>query len=171
MISINKDLIRDPIVIASLTAALTLLLTVNVAAFVRGTESPWLLGAVILADMLVVVASSLGALWAVAVWGGRSDRTEARLDAIVDSAMDAIITVDGAQRIVQFNRAAERMFGCPRAQALGAPLERFLPARFREAHHAHVAAFGRTGITSRRMGDQTTLWALRADGEEFPIEA
>ncbi|HEX5092674.1 MAG TPA: sensor histidine kinase, partial [Burkholderiales bacterium] len=47
----------------------------------------------------------------------------------------------------------------------------FLPARFREAHHAHVAAFGRTGITSRRMGDQTTLWALRADGEEFPIEA
>jgi len=171
LISINKDLIRDPIVIAALTAALTLLFTVNVAAFVRGTEAPWLLGTVILADMLVVVASSLGALWAVAVWGGRSDRTEARLDAVIDSAMDAIITVDSAQRVVQFNRAAERMFGCPRTQALGAPLERFLPARFREAHHAHVEAFGHTGITSRRMGDQRTLWALRADGSEFPIEA
>jgi PAS domain S-box-containing protein len=171
LIFIKKDLIRDPIVIAVLTAAITLLFTVNVAAFVRGTDAPWLLGAVILADMLVVVASSLGALWAVAVWGGHSDRTEARLDAIVDSAMDAIVTVDGAQRIVQFNRAAERMFRCPRAKALGAPLERFLPPRFRETHHAHVEAFGRTGITSRRMGDQSTLWALRADGEEFPIEA
>jgi len=171
LISIKKDLIRDPIVIAALTAALTLLFTVNVAAFVRGTEDPWMLGTVIVADMLVVVASSLAALWAVAVWGGHSDRTEARLDAIVDSAMDAIITVDSAQCVVQFNRAAERMFGCPRAQALGAPLERFLPARFREAHHAHVDEFGRTGITSRRMDNQATLWALRADGAEFPIEA
>ena len=44
MISIKKDLIRDPIVIATLTAAITLLFTINVAAFVRGTDAPWLLG-------------------------------------------------------------------------------------------------------------------------------
>jgi len=51
-------------------------------------------------------------------------------------------------------------------------LDRLLPARFRGAHHGHIEGFGRTGVTSRRMGDVTTLWALRPDsGEEFPIEA
>ncbi|HET7198768.1 MAG TPA: PAS domain S-box protein [Burkholderiales bacterium] len=96
---------------------------------------------------------------------------QARLGAIVDSAMDAVITVDEEQNIVLFNRAAEQVFAVGREQALGAPLERFLPERFRATHRRHVAHFGETGVTSRRMGDITTLWALRADGAEFPIEA
>jgi signal transduction histidine kinase len=55
---------------------------------------------------------------------------------------------------------------------LGTPLDRLLPARFRGAHRGHIEGFRRTGITSRRMGDVTTLWALRPEsGEEFPIEA
>ncbi|HEX6318992.1 MAG TPA: PAS domain-containing sensor histidine kinase, partial [Burkholderiales bacterium] len=98
-------------------------------------------------------------------------QTEARLAAIVDSAMDAVITVDGEQNIVLFNRAAEQVFQLKKEQALGTPLERLIPARFRGPHRGHVQAFGRTGVTSRRMGDVTTLWALRAGGEEFPIEA
>jgi PAS domain S-box-containing protein len=121
--------------------------------------------------MLVVGVSLLAALWSIAVWGGKSDASEARLDAIVDSAMDAILTVDAAQRIVLFNRAAEQMFGVRRDDVLGSPLDRFIPQRFRGAHRAHVEKFGHTGVTSRRMGDTTTLWALRADGSEFPIEA
>jgi PAS domain S-box-containing protein len=96
---------------------------------------------------------------------------QARLGAIVDSAMDAVITVDEEQRIVLFNRAAEQVFAVPRDAAIGSPLDRFLPARFRQAHRGHVGEFGATGVTSRRMGDITTLWALRADGAEFPIEA
>jgi len=96
---------------------------------------------------------------------------QARLAAIVDSAMDAVVTVDESQRVVLFNRAAEQVFGVRRDEALGAPLDRFLPARFRGAHHGHIQNFGRTGVTSRRMGDVTTLWALHADGTEFPIEA
>jgi PAS domain S-box-containing protein len=64
------------------------------------------------------------------------------------------------------------VFRVRRDEMLGAPLDRLLPARFRDAHRRHVEAFGRTGVTSRRMGDVTTLWALRPDsGEEFPIEA
>ncbi len=94
-----------------------------------------------------------------------------RLEAIVQSAMDAIITVDAGQRIVLFNAAAERMFGCRRSEAIGEPLERFIPARFRAGHHAHVERFAHTGTTSRRMGLQSALWALRCDGVEFPIEA
>jgi len=96
---------------------------------------------------------------------------EVRLDAIVRSAMDAIITVDSFQRIVQFNAAAEKMFACSSAEAIGSPLDRFIPARFRAAHEIHVARFVTTGETSRRMGSQTALSALRADGTEFPIEA
>ena len=94
-----------------------------------------------------------------------------RLEAIIQSAMDAIITVDAGQRIVLFNAAAERMFGCAKSEAIGEPLERFIPARFRAGHHAHVERFAQTGTTSRRMGLQSALWALRSDGVEFPIEA
>jgi PAS domain S-box-containing protein len=96
---------------------------------------------------------------------------QTRLGAIVDSAMDAVITVDPAQNIVLFNRAAEQVFGVRREEAIGTSLDRFIPARFRAGHRHHVDQFGRTGVTSRRMGDVTTLWALRADGAEFPIEA
>ena len=96
---------------------------------------------------------------------------QARLAAIVDSAMDAVITVDEAQKILLFNRAAEQVFGVAREHAIGSPLDRFIPARFRAAHRSHVEQFGHTGVTTRRMGDITTLWALRADGTEFPIEA
>jgi PAS domain S-box-containing protein len=95
----------------------------------------------------------------------------AYFEAIVDSAMDAIITVDREQRIVLFNRAAEAMFGCARELALGDRLDRFIPSRFRDTHRSHIERFGTTGETRRRMGENLVLWALRADGTEFPIEA
>jgi PAS domain S-box-containing protein len=171
LISVKRSLLRHPATLLAGGAALAALAAANVTAFFRGLEAPWLLGAVILTDMLAVSLSLAGALWSIAVWGGRRDVSEARLDAIVDSAMDAIITVDAAQNVVLLNRAAEQMFGVRRDEALGAPLDRFLPARFRGAHRGHIEKFGVTGVTSRRMGDTTTLWALRADGEEFPIEA
>ncbi len=97
--------------------------------------------------------------------------SEARLASIIASAMDAIIAVDESQRIVLFNRAAENVFRCPIAEALGASLDRFIPARFREAHRAHVQRFGESGVTNRRMGRLDPLTGVRADGEEFPIEA
>ncbi|QJR14240.1 PAS domain-containing sensor histidine kinase [Usitatibacter palustris] len=97
--------------------------------------------------------------------------TEARLRGIVESAMDAIITVDEAQRIVLFNAAAESVFGCPREQAIGSSLSRFIPERFRGDHEAHVQRFGEAGVSSRRMGSQRIVLGLRSDGQEFPIEA
>jgi len=96
---------------------------------------------------------------------------EARLLGILDSAMDAIITVDESQRVVLFNSAAESMFGCPAEQALGAPLSWFIPARFRDAHGEHVTRFGATRVGSRRMGAARIVTGLRRSGEEFPIDA
>ncbi|MFM9971306.1 MAG: PAS domain S-box protein [Burkholderiales bacterium] len=97
--------------------------------------------------------------------------TEERLGAIVDTAMDAIISMDESHKVVLFNNAAEKLFGRPRAQVIGETLEMLIPQRHRETHTRHVARFGATGVTQRRMGDQTVLLALRANGEEFPIEA
>ncbi len=98
-------------------------------------------------------------------------RSEARLRGILDSAMDAIITVDEKEHIVLFNRAAEQVFGCPRDQAIGAPLSWFIPERFRAWHHEHIRRFGETGTSSRRMGAQRIVTGLRRSGEEFPIDA
>jgi PAS domain S-box-containing protein len=178
LISVKGTLLRHPLVIGAGGGSLVALLALNAVAFLRGLASPWLLGSVIIADMLVIGIGVLVAAREVlsAEQGAELVRhaleeSEARLVAIVDSAMDAVLTVDEEQKVILFNRAAEQVFGVPRDEALGSPLDRFIPTRFRQAHRRHVEGFGETGITSRRMGDITTLWGLRADATEFPIEA
>jgi PAS domain S-box-containing protein len=94
-----------------------------------------------------------------------------RAQLLFESAMDAIVTVDADQRIVAFNAAAETVFGWPRGEIVGQPLDVLIPERFRSRHHAHVDAFAHTGTTSRRMGTHMLLSGLRRNGEEFPIEA
>ncbi|HWQ37224.1 MAG TPA: PAS domain-containing sensor histidine kinase [Burkholderiales bacterium] len=173
---------------ASLTAAVVALagiVALNAVAFSHGQGAPWLVAVSLIVDMLAV-AVGIGvavrqaflaeekrqrAEWISTQAQAVLQEKEARLAAIVDSAMDAIITVDENQRIVLFNRSAEQVFRCKRDQVLGAALDRLIPSRFREAHRTHIEIFGRTGVTNRRMGDATKLWGLRADGEEFPIEA
>jgi len=91
-----------------------------------------------------------------------------QLHGIVQSATDAIITIDEQHKIVLFNAAAERIFRCPASQAVGGTLDRFLPERFRAIHRKHIGRFREQGITTRRMGGDLVLHGLRADGEEFP---
>jgi PAS domain S-box-containing protein len=97
--------------------------------------------------------------------------SEARMRGILDSAMDAIITVDEQHNVVLFNKAAESLFRTSREEAIGAPLSTFIPGRFREAHAAHVRDFGSDAAPSRRMADARIVTGLRRDGEEFPIDA
>ncbi|MEA3121413.1 MAG: hypothetical protein QOH33_968, partial [Paraburkholderia sp.] len=100
-----------------------------------------------------------------------STLNEARMMAIVRSSSEAIITIDEAQRIVIFNPMAERIFRCSAMDAIGDSLERFIPQRYRAGHKKHVEQFGATGVSERQMGRQRVLAGLRADGEEFPVEA
>ncbi|MGB8337446.1 MAG: CHASE domain-containing protein [Burkholderiales bacterium] len=97
--------------------------------------------------------------------------SESRMTGIIGAAMEAIISVDDKQHVIMFNAAAENVFRCKAEDAIGSPLSCFLPERFRAAHHQHVERFGATGTSERRMGKQLALYGLRADGEEFPIEA
>jgi diguanylate cyclase (GGDEF)-like protein/PAS domain S-box-containing protein len=97
--------------------------------------------------------------------------SQKRLDGIVVSAMDAIVTIGADMRIVLVNPAAERMFGYAAAELLGRPLDFLIPERFRPGHAAHIAAFSGSGVTSRRMGALSPISGLRKNGEEFPIEA
>jgi PAS domain S-box-containing protein len=98
-------------------------------------------------------------------------RSEARLRAIVNSATDAIITIDAEQKVTVFNAGAEAIFGYPADEVIGKKLDRLIPERVREVHRAHVDAFGRTGISMRAMGRERILTGLRRDGSEFPMEA
>ena len=84
--------------------------------------------------------------------------------------MDAIISINEDQKVILFNTAAEKMFGSPLSEAIGHPLDRFIPNRFRDAHLGHIRRFEQSGITSRNMNMQTDLTGLRSDGSEFPIE-
>lgn len=101
----------------------------------------------------------------------RAKESQLRLQGIVDSAMDAIISIDESQRITLFNRAAERIFGYAAAEVMGQPLTRLMPDRFHARHPTHVEGFGHTGVSSRPMMSQRIVSALRKGGEEFPIDA
>lgn len=94
-----------------------------------------------------------------------------QLSGIIDSAMDAIVTVDQSQQIKLFNGAAERVFQCSASEALGHSLDLFIPERFRQAHRKHIERFGEAGTTSRSMFRPGVLFGLRRNGEEFPLEA
>lgn len=101
----------------------------------------------------------------------RARESQLRLQGIVDSAMDAIISIDETQRITLFNRAAERIFGYEAREVMGQPLTMLMPDRFHERHPTHVDGFGHTGISSRPMMSQRIVSAMRKGGEEFPIDA
>ncbi len=102
----------------------------------------------------------------------QANRTQEQLLAgIIGSAMDSIITIDQTYHIVLFNAAAEIMFRCRAEDALGKPLDPFLPEAFRATHTQQIAAFANDSFERRSMGHTRTIFGRRFDGEEFPIEA
>ncbi|KVF75853.1 histidine kinase [Burkholderia sp. FL-7-2-10-S1-D7] len=130
-----------------------------------------LAGTVLSLTLAALVQQVLAKRGLAGIPAGDSQPTEARMMGIIRSSMEAIITVDESQTIVIFNPAAEHVFGVSAMEAVGAPLSRFIPERFRAAHARHVEQFGVTGVSERQMGRQRVLFGLRGDGTEFPIEA
>jgi two-component system, sensor histidine kinase and response regulator len=96
--------------------------------------------------------------------------SEARNAGIVEVALDGIVTADHSGRVIEFNPAAERIFGYGRDQVLGQPMADFLiPHAFREAHCQELQGYLTNG-EAMVIGRRIEITALRADGVEFPIE-
>lgn len=96
--------------------------------------------------------------------------SESQLAAVIDAATEAVITVDAQGRIVVFNEAAGAMFGCRRADALGAPLQRFLPGALPFAPCRDEAGRG-PGRAPRVLACSLPLRGVRPNGGDFPLEA
>src|SRR5262245_60604154 len=88
---------------------------------------------------------------------------------VLDSAPDAMIIIDASGAIVFANDQVTALFGYPADQVVGLRVERLLPERFRERHIGHRANYAKAGRV-RPMGIGLDLFALRADGTEFPVE-
>lgn len=104
--------------------------------------------------------------------GGAAPRASASaFEAIVNIALDAIISVDEQHRIVLFNEGAERIFRYDADEVRGRPLDTLLPERFHGLHGRQLDHFAESPTTARRMGERSEIVGLRANGEEFPAEA
>src|SRR4051794_31514512 len=96
--------------------------------------------------------------------------SESRLRAMLEAALDAVVTMDADGRVVGWNHAAEAIFGHAAAEAMGRDMaEVIVPPRLRSAHRQGLARFLQTGravVLDRRL----ELTGLRSDGTEFPVE-
>ncbi|HEY6100472.1 MAG TPA: PAS domain S-box protein, partial [Anaeromyxobacter sp.] len=96
--------------------------------------------------------------------------SEARHRAVLETAMDAFVGMDHEGRVMEFNPAAERMFGHARADVMGRELaEVIVPPSFRDAHRRGLARYLVTGEHAL-LGGRIEVRACRADGTEFPVE-
>jgi PAS domain S-box-containing protein len=96
--------------------------------------------------------------------------SEARKAAVLEAALDAIVTIDSGGRVLEINSAAERLFGRPRADVLGRPLvEQIVPPAWRDRHPGGLAPYLTAG-EGPDLGRRVEVSALRADGTEFPAE-
>jgi PAS domain S-box-containing protein len=89
---------------------------------------------------------------------------------VFDAALDAIIAIDHHGRIIEFNTAAEQIFGLARESVRGQAIaDTIIPERFRDAHHRGLRRYLETG-EAHVLGKRIEVAALRAGGEEFAVE-
>ena len=99
----------------------------------------------------------------------RRDAVDDR-SAVFDAALDAIVTIDHHGHIVEFNTAAEQIFGRARESVRGLEISAtIIPERFREAHHRGLRRYLESG-EAHVLGKRIEVAALRANGDEFPVE-
>ncbi|OIO71168.1 MAG: hypothetical protein COW19_05025 [Zetaproteobacteria bacterium CG12_big_fil_rev_8_21_14_0_65_55_1124] len=94
----------------------------------------------------------------------------ARLEAIVDSTYDAIVSIDNKHTINTFNQAAEDLFDYTREEMVGKNMEVLLPQASRPQHAGHIDNFGQSPLKSRPMEARVEVAGLRRDGSTFAAE-
>jgi PAS domain S-box-containing protein len=121
-------------------------------------------------DMVAAVGAQVGSF----VRRRRAERavraSEARRSAMLETALDGVVAIDEAGRIVEFNPAAERTFGYERAEVLGRMMvDVIIPEPLRAIHREGFERYLRTG-EAKLLGTRVETRALRKNGEEFPVE-
>jgi protein-histidine pros-kinase len=96
-------------------------------------------------------------------------KAEQRFRRLLDAAPDAMIIVERAGKILLVNEQTERLFGHPRSELIGAPVEVLFPARFHATHPLFGSGYF-NDPKSHPMGSGLELYGARADGSEFPLE-
>lgn len=95
--------------------------------------------------------------------------SEGRFRLVVEASPNAIVLVDGDGRVAMVNQQTEQMFGYPRAELLGQPVERLLPENLRHGHVGMRQAFYQAP-EHRRMGGSRELFGQHRDGHMIPLE-
>jgi PAS domain S-box-containing protein len=103
------------------------------------------------------------------VAGALSSGADERFEALLESAPDAVVITDPDGRIVLVNAQTEKLFGYPRGELLGRPVETLLPARLQARHVGHRTGYLASPVT-RPMGAGLQLAGRRLDGSEFPVD-
>ncbi|MBE9066873.1 PAS domain S-box protein [Leptolyngbya cf. ectocarpi LEGE 11479] len=98
--------------------------------------------------------------------------SQQQLAGILDTADDAIISIDKQQRIILYNQGARQIFGYTPDEVLGQPLDMLMPAAFHQSHRRYVDNFEHSSDTSRQMAERSRdVSGQRKTGEIFPAEA
>jgi PAS domain S-box-containing protein len=142
------------------------LVTVAVMAIVVAMVGIYVTSAV---GVLCVLAGGLIMVWIHHALLKRIEDGEARLHGILDTATDALITMDSAGLVQSFNPRAEAMFGYPAAEVLGHNLTRLMPPSYRQAHEQGLRNYLATGVRKMMVGTRE-VEGQRKDGSRFPIE-
>ena len=102
----------------------------------------------------------------------RSTERTLPVDLLLQRAFDGIIAIDTEQRIITFNKGAEKMFGHQAQDLIGQKIDVLIPMRFVERHRQHVAAFVQSADLVRPMGGGLlTIFGRHSDGYDIPLEA
>lgn len=100
----------------------------------------------------------------------RLRESDARLRATVEVALDAVVTMDEAGRIIEWNPGAQATFGWSRDEVLGRTMvETIIPVRYRPLHLEGLRRFLQTG-SGKVLNRRIEIEALHRDGHEFPVE-
>jgi two-component system CheB/CheR fusion protein len=95
--------------------------------------------------------------------------SEARLRTTLDTAADAIITIDESGRVLAFNRTAEKMFGYGAAEVMGENVSMLMPPPYSQEHDSYLARYRETGV-ARLIGIGREVEGIRKDGTRVPLD-